>query len=234
MDSQIERPAAGSHDRSTPSGSLEESAANLFEAMLAARDAEERGERGPLEAFYRTLMSGTVLLPVPPEHGDEAKSALAAAVNDDEQVEISVMLAREGDGAPVSVMFGSFGALAAWAPANTGNLPLPARIAISNLAAAGLPAIMDPAGPVPYRFDADELAALAEGRIRPVRRREPGRCRAHARPWPARASMPPTSWRPARPTAARACCSDSWAGMERARRSTFPRGPMSSGWRSRS
>jgi hypothetical protein len=165
MDRQIERPAAGSHDRSTPSGSLEESAANLFEAMLAARDAEERGERGPLEAFYRTLMSGTLLLPVPPEHGDEAKSALAAAVNDDEQVEISVMLAREGDGAPVSVMFGSFGALAAWAPANTGNLPLPARIAISNLAAAGLPAIMDPAGPVPYRFDADELAALAEGRI---------------------------------------------------------------------
>ena len=45
MDNQIERPAAGSHDRSTPSGSLEESAANLFEAMLAARDAEERGER---------------------------------------------------------------------------------------------------------------------------------------------------------------------------------------------
>ena len=165
MDSQIERPAAGSHDRSTPSGSLEESAANLFDAMLSARDAEERGERGPLEAFYRTLMSGTLLLPVPPEHGDEAKSALASAVNDDEQVEISVMLAREGDGAPVGVVFGSFGALAAWAPANTGNLPLPARIAISNLAAAGMPAIMDPAGPVPYRFDTDELAALAEGRI---------------------------------------------------------------------
>jgi hypothetical protein len=165
MDSQIERPAAGSHDRSTPSGSLEESAANLFDAMLAAREAEERGERGPLEAFYRTLMSGTLLLPVPPEHGNEAKEALASAVNDDEQVEISVMLAREGDGAPVGVVFASFGALAAWAPANTGNLPLPARIAISNLAAAGMPAIMDPAGPVPYRFDTDELAALAEGRI---------------------------------------------------------------------
>ena len=161
----MDRPAAGSHDRSSPSGSLEESAANLFDAMLAAREAEERGERGPLEAFYRTLMSGTLLLPVPPEHGDEAKSALAAAVNDDEQVEISVMLAREGDGAPVGVVFGSFGALAAWAPANTGNLPLPARIAIANLAAAGMPAIMDPAGPVPYRFDSDELAALAEGRI---------------------------------------------------------------------
>jgi hypothetical protein len=165
MNPQIERPAAGSHDRSTPSGSLEESAANLFEAMLAAREAEERGQRAPLDAFYRTLMSGTLLLPVPPEHGEEAKAALASAVNDDEQVEISVMLAREGEGAPVSVVFASFGALAAWAPANTGNLPLPARIAVANLAAAGLPAIMDPAGPVPYRFDADELATLAGGRI---------------------------------------------------------------------
>jgi hypothetical protein len=110
-------------------------------------------------------MSGTLLLPVPPGHGDEAKTALASAVNDDEQVEISVMLAQEPGGNPVSVVFGSFGALAAWAPANTGNLPLPARIAIANLAAAGLPAIMDPAGPVPYRFDADELDALAAGRI---------------------------------------------------------------------
>jgi hypothetical protein len=165
MSQPIDRPAPGSHDRSVPQGSLEESAANLFDAMLAARDAEERGERGPLDAFYRTLMSGTLLLPVPPEHGDEAKAALASAVNDDEQVEISVMLAREGEGAPVSVLFASFGALAAWAPANTGNLPLPARIAIANLAAAGLPAIMDPAGPVPYRFDADELAALADGRV---------------------------------------------------------------------
>jgi hypothetical protein len=165
MNPETERPAAGSHDRSTPSGSLEESAANLFEAMLAAREAEERGQRGPLDAFYRTLMSGTLLLPVPPEHGEEAKAALASAVNDDEQVEISVMLAREGEGAPVSVVFASFGALAAWAPANTGNLPLPARIAVANLAAAGLPAIMDPAGPVPYRFDADELATLAGGRI---------------------------------------------------------------------
>ncbi len=165
MTPSTERPTLGSHDRSVPSGSLEESAANLFEAMLAARDAEERGERGPLETFYRTLMSGTLLLPVPPEHGEEAKAALASAVNDDEQVEISVMLAREGEGAPVSVIFGSFGALAAWAPAQTGNLPLPARIAIANLAAAGLPAIMDPAGPVPYRFDPTELAALAAGRL---------------------------------------------------------------------
>jgi len=160
-----DRPTPGSHDRSIPSGALETSAANLFDAMLAAREGEERGDRGPLEAFYRTLMSGTVLLPVPPEHGDEAKAALASAVNDDEQVEISVMLAQEGAGEPVSVMFASVGALAAWAPARTGNLPLPARIAIANLAAAGLPAIMDPAGPVPYRFDADELAALADGRL---------------------------------------------------------------------
>jgi hypothetical protein len=166
MTPDVERPAPGSHDRSTPSGSLEQSAANLFEAMLAAREAEEGGA-GPraLHAFYRTLMSGTLLLPVPPEHGDEAKEALAAAVNDEEQVEISVMLAREGDGSPVGVVFGSVGALAAWAPARTGNLPLPARIAIANLAAAGMPAIMDPAGPVPYRFDLDELAALADGRL---------------------------------------------------------------------
>jgi hypothetical protein len=166
MTPDVERPAPGSHDRSTPTGSLEQSAANLFEAMLAARDAEDAGA-GPraLHEFYRTLMSGTLLLPVPPDHGDEAKEALAAAVNDEEQVEISVMLAREGDGSPVGVVFGSVGALAAWAPARTGNLPLPARIAIANLAAAGMPAIMDPAGPVPYRFDLDELTALADGRL---------------------------------------------------------------------
>jgi hypothetical protein len=166
MQPRADRPAPGSHDRSVPSGSLEESAANLFDAMLAAREAEERGgDRRALHEFYRVLMSGTLLLPVPPEHGEEAKAALASAVNDDEQVEISVMLAQESEGRPVSVMFGSVGALAAWAPAHTGNLPLPARIAVANLAAAGLPAIMDPAGPVPYRFDLDELEALAGGRV---------------------------------------------------------------------
>ena len=160
----LERPAPGSHDRNTPSGSLEQSSANLFEAMLAAREAEDANAGpGALHEFYRTLISGTLLLPVPPEHGEEAKEALAAAVNDDQQVEISVMLAREGDGAPVGVVFGSVAAMAAWAPARTGNLPLPARIAIANLAAAGMPAIMDPAGPVPYRFDIDELTALAAG-----------------------------------------------------------------------
>jgi hypothetical protein len=165
MSQPIDRPAPGSHDRSVPSGSMEESSANLFDAMLAARAAEERGERGPLHAFYRTLMNGTLLLPVPPEHGEEARAALEAAINDDEQVEISVMLARESGGETVSVVFGSFAALAAWAPSGSGNLPLPARIAIANLAAAGMPAIMDPAGPVPYRFGPDELTALSEGRL---------------------------------------------------------------------
>ena len=166
MTQSTDAPAPGSHDRSVPSGELETSAANLFDAMLAAREAEEHGgDARPLHEFCRTLMSGTLLLPVPPEHGEEAKAALASAVNDDAQVEISVMLAQEGEGRPVSVVFASVGALAAWAPAHTGNLPLPARIAIANLAAAGLPAIMDPAGPVPYRFDPDELAALAEGRL---------------------------------------------------------------------
>jgi hypothetical protein len=166
MQPPADGPAPGSHDRSVPSGSLEQSAANLFDAMLAAREAEERGgDRRALTEFYRVLMSGTLLLPVPPEHGEEARAALESAVHDDEQVEISVMLAQEAEGRPVSVMFGSVGALAAWAPARTGNLPLPARIAIANLAAAGLPAIMDPAGPVPYRFDRQELDALAAGRI---------------------------------------------------------------------
>jgi hypothetical protein len=156
-------PAPGSHDRSTPTGSLEESAANLFEAMIAARDAEAAGDRAPLEQFYRVLMSGTLLLPVPPDHGEDARRALESAVNDDAEVEISVMLARDGDGQPTSVLFASFGALAAWAPRGPGNLPLPARIVFANLAASGLPAIMDPSGPIPYRFEADEVRALAAG-----------------------------------------------------------------------
>lgn len=160
------RPIPGSHDRSTPSGSLETSSANLFEAMLAARDAEERGRgHDALHGFYRTLMSGTLLLPVPPDHGEEAKAALASAVNEDEEVEISVMLARDGEGEPVSVCFASTGALAAWAPRGTASLPLPARVAVANLAAAGMPAIMDPSGPIPYRFEVSELAALAAGRL---------------------------------------------------------------------
>jgi len=163
----MDRPAAGSHDRTTPTGSLEESAAALFEAMLAARDAEERGEEGgqAQRGFYQALMSGILLLPVPPDHGEEAKDALASAVNDDAEVEISVMLAADADGQPISVCFASYAALSAWAPRGTATLPIPARIAVANMAATGAPAIMDPAGPIPYRFETDELAALAAGRL---------------------------------------------------------------------
>jgi type III secretion system (T3SS) SseB-like protein len=163
----LDPPAPGSHDRATPTGTLEESAAGLFEAMLAARDAEEAGaaDPGALHAFYRALMAGTLLLPVPPEHGEEAKSALAAAVNEDEEVEISVMLAADADGKPISVCFGSIAALSAWAPPGTASLPIPARIAVANMARADVPAIMDPAGPIPYRFEPEELAALAAGRL---------------------------------------------------------------------
>ena len=163
----LDRPAPGSHDRGTPSGTLEESAANLFEAMLAARDAEDRGEASAAaqRGFYRALMSGILLLPVPPEHGEEAKEALASAVNEDAEVEISVLLAADADGQPISVCFASYAALSAWAPAGTATLPLPARIAVANMASANAPAIMDPAGPIPYRFEPDELAALAAGRL---------------------------------------------------------------------
>ena len=157
-------PAPGSHDRSTPTGSLEVSAAALFETMIAARDAEG-GTTGPLHEFYRTLMQSTLLLPVPPDHGEEARQALASAVNDDAEVEISVMLARDADGQATSVLFGSVAALAAWAPAGTTNLPLPAHIVFANLAASGLAAIMDPAGPIPYRFESFEVAALAAGQL---------------------------------------------------------------------
>lgn len=158
-------PQPGSHDRSTPTGSLEVSAATLFEAMLAARDAESSGDDAALRPFYRALMSSTLLLPVPPGTQTDATAALESAVSDDQEVEISVMLARGADGEAVSVLFGSVGALAAWAPSGTTRLPLPARIAFTNLAAAGLAAIMDPAGPIPYRFEPDEIVALAEGRM---------------------------------------------------------------------
>ena len=79
-------------------------------------------------------MSATLLLPVPP-NGDEAKAALESAVNDDAEVEISVMLAADADGQPISVCFGSIAALSAWAPRGTASLPIPARIA-ANMAAA--------------------------------------------------------------------------------------------------
>lgn len=163
----LDRPEPGSHDRQTPTGSLEESAAALFEAMLAARDAEQRGdaEGAAQKDFYRTLMGGILLLPVPPDHGEEAKAALASAVNDDAEVEISVMVANDADGQPISVCFASYAALSAWSPRGTATLPLPARIAVANMAAAGTAAIMDPAGPIPYRFEPPELAALAAGRL---------------------------------------------------------------------
>ncbi len=166
-DESVERPQPGSHDRSTPTGTLETSSANLFAAMQAAREAQEHADDGggALAAFYRTLMSGTVLLPVPPTHGDEARAALESAVDDDQEVEISVMLARDGAGSPVNVLFGSIAALAAWSPLGTANLPIPARIAFTNLASNGLPAILDPAGPIPYEFTAEEVAALAAGRL---------------------------------------------------------------------
>jgi hypothetical protein len=157
-----DRPAPGSHDPSRPTGTLETSSATLFEAMLAARD---RQDEGTLIGFYRALMSGTLLLPVPPNHGEEARAALEAAINDEQEVEISVMLARDPQGEPVNVLFGSMAALAAWSPIGSANLPLPARIAFNNLAANGLPAILDPAGPIPYRFEPHEVAALSSGQV---------------------------------------------------------------------
>ncbi|MGI8872032.1 MAG: SseB family protein [Candidatus Limnocylindria bacterium] len=163
----LERPAPGSHDRGVPTGSLEESAASLFEAMTAAREAEAAGDRSGarLHAFYRALATATLLLPVPPGAQEDTRQALESAVNDQDEVEVGVMLARDAEEAPVSVLFASVGALAAWAPRGTSSLPLPARVVLSNLAASGLPAILDPAGPVPYRFEPDELAALAAGQL---------------------------------------------------------------------
>jgi len=164
----LERPAPGSHDRAVPSGSLEESSARLFEAALAAQQAEREGDHGTspaLDAFYRVLADATLLFPVPPEHGVEAREALETALGDETEVQISVMLASDGEGRPTSVCFGSLAALAAWSPTGSGSLPIPGRIALRNLAAAGLPAILDPAGPVPYRFEPNELAELAAGRL---------------------------------------------------------------------
>lgn len=154
-----DRPTPGSHERGVPTGTLEVSAATLFEAMASARDGR------PLEPFYRALMSSTLLLPVPPGTDAEARAALEQAVSDQEEVEISVMLARDGDGRPTNVLFASPGSLAAWAPIGTTSLPLPARIVFGNLAASGLPAVLDPAGPIPYRFEPDEVSALAAGNL---------------------------------------------------------------------
>ncbi len=155
-------PAPGSHDRHVPTGTLEVSAATLFEAMAAARDSDDPAF---LEAFYRALTASTLLLPIPPGGEEETRRTLERAIDDEEEVEVGVMLARDGEGNAVSVLFASPGALAAWAPIGTTSLPLPARIAIGNLAAAGLPAVLDPAGPIPYRFEPEELASLAGGRV---------------------------------------------------------------------
>jgi hypothetical protein len=86
-------------------------------------------------------------------------------VDDEQEVEVGVLLARAPDGSSVSVAFGSHAAMAAWSPLGSSSLALPARIALSNLAAAGLPVILDPAGPIPYRFEPDEIADLAAGRL---------------------------------------------------------------------
>jgi hypothetical protein len=161
------RPAPGSHDRSVPTGSLETSAAAIYEAAEAARAAQVRGDRdgGALAHFYRTLASSTLLLPLAPGTGDGARQALERAVSDSEEVEIAVMLARDADGGSINVMFSSPAALAAWAPVGSSSLPLPGRIVLGNLAASRLPAVLDPAGPIPYRFDVGEIAALAAGRL---------------------------------------------------------------------
>jgi hypothetical protein len=163
--SEPERPLPGSHAREVPSGSLEESAAALYEAAIAARDAEGGDDHEPLHAFYRAIGTATLLLPVPPGTEQEAHAAVERAVDDEEEVEVGVLLGRGTDGQPVSVAFGSHAAMAAWSPLGSSSLALPARIALTNLAAAGMPVILDPAGPIPYRFEPAEIADLAAGRL---------------------------------------------------------------------
>ena len=163
MTDQLATPAPASHDPRVPTGVLEESAAALFEAMISAREGQERGDASALPAFYRALAAGTLLLPVPPGTQGQAHASLAAAATDQEDVEIGVMLARDGAGNAVSVVFASGAALAAWSPSGTGSIALPGHVVLQNLAASGLPAIVDPAGPIPYRFEPDELESLAAG-----------------------------------------------------------------------
>lgn len=160
-----DRPLPGSHARGVPSGTLEESAAALYEAAIAARDAEGGDDPAPLQAFYRAIGTATLLLPVPPGAEQEAREAVEHVADDQEEVEVGVLLARAPDGSSVSVAFGSHAAMAAWSPLGSSSLALPARIALANLASAGLPVILDPAGPIPYRFEPDEIADLAAGRL---------------------------------------------------------------------
>lgn len=164
-DPAAERPLPGSHDRNLPSGTLEESAATLYEAAIAARDAEGGDDLAPLHAFYRAIGAATLLLPVPPGAEQEAREAVEQAVDDQAEVNVGVLLGRGTDGQQVSIAFGSHAALAAWSPLGSTSLALPARIALANLAAAGLPAVLDPAGPIPYRFEPGEIADLANGRL---------------------------------------------------------------------
>ena len=165
MTDPLAAPAPASHDRTVPTGTLEESAAILFETMLAARDASGEDAQGALRSFYRALLTATLLLPVPPGSQDEARRSLEVAVSDQQEVEIGVLLARDASGDPVSVLFGSGAALAAWSPRGSGNIALPARVVLQNLAASGIPAILDPAGPIAYRFEPEELRSLAAGKF---------------------------------------------------------------------
>lgn len=139
----------------------------MYEAAEAARAAQQRGgtDGAALAHFYRTAVASTLLLPLAPGTGDEARRALEQAVSDAAEVEIAVMMARDADGAAINVLFSSPAALAAWAPVGASSLPLPGRIVFGNLAASRLPAVLDPAGPIPYRFEADEITALADGRL---------------------------------------------------------------------
>ena len=132
---------------------------------MVARDAEGGDDPEPLRTFYRAIGTATLLMPVPPGAEEEAQAAAGQAVDDETEVEVGVLLGRGVDGEPVSIAFGSHAALAAWSPLGATSLALPARIALSNLAAAGLPVILDPAGPIPYRFEPDEIADLAAGRM---------------------------------------------------------------------
>jgi len=70
-----ERPLPGSHARDVPRGTLEESAATLYEAALAARDAEGGDDPEPLHAFYRAFAGAVLLLPVPPGAEEDARLA---------------------------------------------------------------------------------------------------------------------------------------------------------------
>ncbi len=251
---QTDRPAPGSHDRSSPSGSLETSAANLFDAMLAAREAEERGD---------DRRHARCVLPDPDERHAAPSGAAGARRAGEGRARLCRQRRRAGRDQRDAGQGGGGATRSAWASGQSarwrpGRRQTPAicrcRHALRSRTwpRPSLPAIMDPAGPVPYRFDPDELAALADGRIpgsnqplfEPTRRSSirvrvpPGRYarpRDEARPRARRlrTSNTPTSSRPRPMTGARASCSG-WSA------SSGPRPPWTSlteptwcGWRSR-